>query len=64
MGINQEQLRKFGVICLVTSAVYALPWTRSILSILDTKLFGTITGIHVVAIASLYFAYRVWYRNL
>jgi len=64
MGINQEQLRKAGVVIIAATAVYALPWTRSILSILDTKLFGTITGIHVVAIASLYFAYRVWYRNL
>ena len=64
MGINQEQLRKAGVVIIVATGFYALPWTRSILSILDTKLFGTITGIHVVAIASLYFVYRVWYRNL
>jgi len=64
MGITQEQLRKAGVVIIVATAVYALPWTRSILSILDTKLFGTITGIHIIALVSLYFAYRVWNRNL
>ena len=62
--ISQEQLRKAGCILMGGTAIYALPWTRSILSILDTKLFGTITGIHIVAIASLYFVHRVWYRNL
>ena len=64
MVINQEQLRKLGCVLLGATAVYALPWTRGILQILETKIFGTITGIHIVAIASLYFVYRVWYRNL
>lgn len=64
MVFSQEQIRKLGVILISMTAVYALPWTRSILSILDKPIFGTITGIHIVALASMYFAYRVWYRNL
>jgi len=62
--INQEQLRKLGCLVIGATGVYALPWTRGILSILDNKIYGTITWIHIVAIASLYFVYRVWYRNL
>ena len=64
LEINQEQLRKLGVIILGVVAVYALPWTRSILSILDKPIVGTIAGIHIIALASLYFTHRVWYRNL
>ena len=64
MVITQENLRKFGVIIFVATAVYAMPWTHGILSILDKSIFGTITGIHIVSALSGYFAYRVWYRNL
>ena len=62
--ITQENLRKFGVIVISATGIYAIPWTHGILSILDKPLVGTITGIHLVAGASLYFAYRVWHRNL
>jgi len=65
MVLTQEQIRKLGVIIISATAVYALPWTRGILSILDNKLLGTnITGVHLLAFATMYFAYRVWYRNL
>ena len=62
--ISQEQIRKLSVVVISATAIYALPWTRSVLSILDKPLVGTIAGIHIISIATLYFAYRVWYRNL
>ena len=62
--ITQEQLRKLGCILMGATAVYTMPWTHGILSILDNPIFGTITGAHIVAAAAGYFVYRVWYRNL
>ena len=64
LGINQTQFRKIGCILMASTVIYTFPWTRSILSILDKPIYGTIVGAHIVAGLAGYFVYLVWYRQL
>jgi len=62
--MNQEQKRKLGCTIIAVTIVYALPWTRGMLSILDKNLIGTITGIHIISLLAAYALWLVYHRDL